>query len=63
MLTDSRSFLIIFLTSHYEYATANNSPHRDEIYNKEMKYKGHILTVYSEDGFPKGHAAAFYEKT
>lgn len=39
-----------------------HSPHRDEIYSKEMNYKGHILTVYSEDGFPKGYAAAFHEK-
>ena len=39
-----------------------HSSHRDEIYRKEMKYKRHTLTVYSEDGFPKGYAAAFYEK-
>jgi len=39
-----------------------HSPHRDEIYRKEMKRKGHTLTVYSENGFPKGYAAAFYEK-
>lgn len=39
-----------------------HSSRRDEIYRKEMKYKGHILSVYSEDGFPKGYAAAFYEK-
>ena len=39
-----------------------HSSHRDEIYRKEMKYKSHTLTVYSEDGFPKGYAAAFYEK-
>ena len=37
-----------------------HSPHRDEIYRKEMKCKGHTLTVYSEDGFPKGYAAAFF---
>lgn len=39
-----------------------HSPHRDEIYRKEMKRKRHTLTVYSEDGFPKGYAAAFYEE-
>ena len=39
-----------------------HSPHRDEIYNKEMNYKGHTLTVCSEDTFPKGYAAAFYGK-
>jgi hypothetical protein len=39
-----------------------HSPHRDEIYRLEMKYKRHTLTIYSEDGFPKGYAAAFYEK-
>ena len=38
-----------------------HSPHRDEIYRKEMKYRGHTLTVFSEDGFPEGYAAAFYE--
>ena len=35
------------------------SPHRDEIYRQEMKYKTHTLTVYSEEGLPKGYAAAF----
>lgn len=40
-----------------------HSPHRDEIYRKEMKCKRHTLTVCSEDTFPKGYAAAFYEKT
>ncbi len=40
-----------------------HSPHRDEIYRKEMKYKNHTLTVYSEDGFPKGYAAAFFYAT
>ncbi len=39
-----------------------HSPHRDEIYRKEIKYKGHTLTVYSEDSLPKGYAAAFYDK-
>ena len=39
-----------------------HSPHRDEIYRLDMKYKIHTLTVYSEDGFPKGYAAAFYGK-
>lgn len=39
-----------------------HSPHRDEIYQLEMTKKKHTLTVYSEDGFPKGYAAAFYEK-
>lgn len=40
-----------------------HSPHRDDIYRFDMKYKSHTLTVYSDDGFPKGYAAAFYEKT
>jgi hypothetical protein len=40
-----------------------HSPHRDEIYRLDMKYRGHTLTVYSEDGFPRGYAAAFHEKT
>lgn len=37
-----------------------HSPHRDEIYCKEMKYRGNTLTVYSEDGLPEGYGAAFY---
>lgn len=36
-----------------------HSPHRDEIYAKSSRYKRHLLIVYSEDGFPKGYAAAF----
>jgi len=36
-----------------------HSPHRDEVYHKERKHKGHTLTVYSEDSFPKGYATAF----
>ena len=36
-----------------------HSPHRDEVYRRELKYKGHTLTVYSEDSFPEGYAAAF----
>lgn len=36
-----------------------HSPHRDEIYAKSSSYKQHLLIVYSEDGFPKGYAAAF----
>lgn len=36
-----------------------HSPHRDEIYKLDMKHRGHTLTVYSEDGFPEGYAAAF----
>ncbi len=39
-----------------------HSPHRDEIYRLDSKYKCHTLTVYSEDEFPKGYAAAFYGK-
>ena len=38
-----------------------HSPHREEIYTLEMKYKTHTLTIYSEDNFPKGYAAAFYD--
>ena len=38
-----------------------HSSHRDEIYRLEMKYRGNTLTVYSEDKFPEGYAAAFYE--
>ena len=38
-----------------------HSPRRNEIYDREMACNGHTLTVYSEDGFPKGYAAAFYE--
>ncbi|MEA3369060.1 MAG: hypothetical protein U9Q24_01715 [Candidatus Ratteibacteria bacterium] len=36
-----------------------HSPHRDEIYAQSSRYKKHILIVYSENGFPKGYAAAF----
>ena len=36
-----------------------HSPHRDEIYAKSKNYKKPALIVYSEDGFPKGYAAAF----
>ena len=36
-----------------------HSPRRDDVYRKEMKYKGHTMTIYSEYGFPKGYAAAF----
>jgi len=36
-----------------------HTPHRDEIYTKSSRYRGHALVVYSEDGFPKGYAAAF----
>ena len=36
-----------------------HSPRRNEIYLQESKYKGHTLTLYSEDGIPKGYATAF----
>ena len=36
-----------------------HSPRRDDIYRQESRYKGHTLTIYSEDGMPKGYAAAF----
>lgn len=36
-----------------------HSPCRDDIYRLESKHKGHTLTLYSEDGMPKGYAAAF----
>ena len=36
-----------------------HSPRRDDIYLRESKEKGHTLTLYSEDGIPKGYAAAF----
>lgn len=39
-----------------------HSPHRDEIDRLDLKYKRHTLTVYSEDEFPKGYAAAFCER-
>ena len=38
-----------------------HSPHRDEIYREEMRHRGNILTVYSEDDFPEDTVAAFYE--
>ena len=39
-----------------------HSPHRDEVYKKMMKHRGLDFFVYSEDSFPKGMAAAFYEQ-
>lgn len=36
-----------------------HSPHRDEIYAKSKSYKRPALIVYSDNGFPKGYAAAF----
>ena len=36
-----------------------HSSHRDEIYTKSKNYKKPALIVYSENGFPKGYAAAF----
>ena len=39
-----------------------HSPHRNEVYKKLMKHRGFDLIVSSEDSFPKGMAAAFYEQ-
>ena len=36
-----------------------HSPRRDDIYRQESKHKGPTLTLYSENGMPKGYAAAF----
>jgi len=37
-----------------------HSPRREDIYLQEEKYKGgHLLTLYSEKGIPKGYATAF----
>ena len=36
-----------------------HSPHRDEISHLDQKLRSLTLTVYSEDTFPKGYAAAF----
>ena len=36
-----------------------HSPNRDEIYKRDISYKGFTLIDYSEDKLPKGYAAAF----
>ncbi len=37
-----------------------HSPRHEDIYLQERKYKGgHLLTLYSEVGIPKGYATAF----
>lgn len=36
-----------------------HSKNRDEIYKKQLKDKRHLLILYSEEGLPKGYAAAF----
>ena len=36
-----------------------HSPHRHDIYERSRRYRHPALIVYSEDGFPKGYAAAF----
>jgi len=36
-----------------------HSPHRHDIYQRSRRYLHPALIVYSEDGFPKGFAAAF----
>lgn len=36
-----------------------HSPNRDEIYKKDISYKGFTLIDYSEDKIPKGYAVAF----
>ncbi len=36
-----------------------HSHHRDEVYTQSGNYRKSALLVYSEDGFPKGYAAAF----
>ncbi|OHB76645.1 MAG: hypothetical protein A2Z34_08140 [Planctomycetes bacterium RBG_16_59_8] len=38
-----------------------HSPRRQDIYEKSRQYPHPALVVYSEDRFPKGFAAAFYE--
>ena len=37
-----------------------HSPHSHDIYERSRRYPHPALIVYSEDGFPKGYAAAFY---
>ena len=36
-----------------------HSPNRDEIFRKDISYRGRTLIDYSEDRLPKGYAAAF----
>lgn len=61
-----REWLLIALSKVDESTTTPlmgrllaHSPHRHEIYAKSKNYKKPALIVYSENGFPKGYAAAF----
>lgn len=37
-----------------------HSPHRNQIYDASMRYKGLALVMYSDDRMPKGYAMAFH---
>ena len=36
-----------------------HSPHKDDVYEVMMKWRGPAYLVYSEDGLPAGYATAF----